>query len=377
MGDIFNLQDNPLFKVLQKEKKLDEREIAFRYHLNKIANYIVYYCGLFEILRKRDCNKGDFPYRILKYERVLSDNEIEQGSLGNDNVISISGFKTHLELFKEKANVILLSELVQKISRNEEIPVNTVVLTFDKAHKSIYKNVLPLLRQFKFPATLFVPTAYIGRQLMLWEERVLTAIKLIKQNNIALNIPEIETFNAIYQNFNSQIEIPTDWSFAFITYLKAQPANERFAIIETIINHLEKITSLPKVDTFMSWKELELAFQDGFEIGSMGHSYQFFHDLSKEEIHEDLMISFQTLAEHNIKPCDILCPPDQNEFFPETRKMLVELGYQKFVGGEFFWEGNNSLELGQYCHRDTLYDFTRSLPNLSMILWNLKLLGYK
>jgi peptidoglycan/xylan/chitin deacetylase (PgdA/CDA1 family) len=44
-----------------------------------------------------------------------------------------------------------------------DLPAQPVVLTFDDAFTDFETAVLPILRQHGFPATLYVPTAYVGR----------------------------------------------------------------------------------------------------------------------------------------------------------------------------------------------------------------------
>jgi hypothetical protein len=140
---------------------------------------------------------------------------------------------------------------------------------------------------------------------------------------------------------------------------------------------VEKITSLPQEKSFMSWKEVELAFQDGFDIGSMGHSYQYFRELSPTDLEEELKLSAQTLVEHKINPVPVLCPPDQDELFPDTRTELVKLGLSVYCGGELFWDNLNSKELGVYYRRVGFQDSIKTKPELAMQLWNLRLLNYK
>jgi peptidoglycan/xylan/chitin deacetylase (PgdA/CDA1 family) len=48
---------------------------------------------------------------------------------------------------------------------DDEVPLprRPVVLTFDDAYLDFYTEALPVLRQHGFPATLYVPTAYVGQ----------------------------------------------------------------------------------------------------------------------------------------------------------------------------------------------------------------------
>ncbi len=44
----------------------------------------------------------------------------------------------------------------------QEIPGKPVILTFDDAYVDFYRNAWPLLRKYGFPATVFIPTEFVG-----------------------------------------------------------------------------------------------------------------------------------------------------------------------------------------------------------------------
>ncbi|MEP2667388.1 MAG: polysaccharide deacetylase family protein [Cyclobacteriaceae bacterium] len=85
--------------------------------------------------------------------------------------IAIEDFKKHLTwLAEHEYQVLNLSEAIEYLSNNDPAK-KTAVITIDDGYKSFYQNGLPLLRQFNFPATLFINTATVGGgDYMGWEE---------------------------------------------------------------------------------------------------------------------------------------------------------------------------------------------------------------
>lgn len=66
-----------------------------------------------------------------------------------------------------------LERLIAARISGETIPPRTVSLTIDDAYASVYSVAFPLLRQYQFPATVFVPTDAIDSNLrgyMNWEQ---------------------------------------------------------------------------------------------------------------------------------------------------------------------------------------------------------------
>ncbi len=75
---------------------------------------------------------------------------------------------------------LLFSELKSMHSRQQRLPRKSLVLTFDDAYRSYREHVVPLLLQYGFTATLFVPVSFVGKT-NLWDggnEPILTSEEL-------------------------------------------------------------------------------------------------------------------------------------------------------------------------------------------------------
>ena len=94
---------------------------------------------------------------ILMYHSVAENNEFP--------TVKPADFKEQIEyLHEKKFNVIKLSALVGLINNRGKIPLKTVCLTFDDGYRDNFLNVLPELKKYGFPATIFVSTALIGER---------------------------------------------------------------------------------------------------------------------------------------------------------------------------------------------------------------------
>ncbi|MFD2264124.1 polysaccharide deacetylase family protein [Lacibacterium aquatile] len=93
---------------------------------------------------------------ILTYGRFNDDSAASS--------ISTELFEAHLaELSAGGYQVWPLSRLVAAITDAKPIPEKTVVLTIDEPHVSAFTVAWPLLRQYGFPATLFLATDTVDR----------------------------------------------------------------------------------------------------------------------------------------------------------------------------------------------------------------------
>ena len=89
--------------------------------------------------------------------------------------LSPETFTTQIEILHDQSYTpITASQLVSAIlGVNPSLPDRPVVITFDDGLADFYANALPVLLQYRYPATLFIATAYIGgTSLWLYKERV-------------------------------------------------------------------------------------------------------------------------------------------------------------------------------------------------------------
>jgi len=60
-------------------------------------------------------------------------------------------------------HVVTLAALRDHLVRGTPLPAKPLVLTFDDNGLGIYRNAFPLLKAYRFPATLFVHTNFVGK----------------------------------------------------------------------------------------------------------------------------------------------------------------------------------------------------------------------
>ncbi|SDL52024.1 Polysaccharide deacetylase [Geoalkalibacter ferrihydriticus] len=78
--------------------------------------------------------------------------------------VSLEVFRGQLELLRDgDYSVLALGEVVRRLRAGRSLPTRTVVITIDDAYDSFGTGGLPLLREFGYPATLFVNTDSVGR----------------------------------------------------------------------------------------------------------------------------------------------------------------------------------------------------------------------
>ena len=94
---------------------------------------------------------------ILAYHGISrTDEHLWNGS----QYMSVELFRGRLEQLQRSRSVVLpLDEAIQRLYAND-LPDKSVALTFDDGTSDFYQQAFPLLKEFQFPATLYLTTFY-------------------------------------------------------------------------------------------------------------------------------------------------------------------------------------------------------------------------
>ncbi len=93
------------------------------------------------------------------------------GDRSTKMTISVSRFREQMQYLKDNDyRVIPLQEFIAFLNGKRQIPKRAVVLTMDDGHRSIYEAAFPVLKEFGFPATLFIYTDYINNGGLDWRQ---------------------------------------------------------------------------------------------------------------------------------------------------------------------------------------------------------------
>jgi peptidoglycan/xylan/chitin deacetylase (PgdA/CDA1 family) len=124
----------------------------------------------------RTKNKSSLP--ILMYHSV-SDELEKNVSPYYRTATSPKLFAAHMELLRSQGYEVMgLQSGLKKFRRGNLTGAKLAVITFDDGFEDFYTAALPVLRQYNFGATVFLPTAFIGqkrrdfkgRACMTWDE---------------------------------------------------------------------------------------------------------------------------------------------------------------------------------------------------------------
>ena len=135
--------------------------------ISTLAFLLVWLPSIHGELRNRNDSLRAIRVPILLYHRF--------GPLASDSMtVTTDTFKSELKYLSDNGyKVIPLGELVDYyLARRKSPPPRSVVITVDDGHKSVYTDMLPLVKKYQIPVTLFIYPSAISNAsyAMTWSQ---------------------------------------------------------------------------------------------------------------------------------------------------------------------------------------------------------------
>ena len=124
--------------------------IKVNYHIVGIVlSVIIMLTALFALLSKNSCiTMAAYPEQQTVCLPILMYHEVKQNKLGKD-VISPDEFEADLKYLAENDyTTITMTDLIEYVYTDAELPQNSIILSFDDGYLNTYKYVLPLLKKY-------------------------------------------------------------------------------------------------------------------------------------------------------------------------------------------------------------------------------------
>ena len=111
-------------------------------------------------MKRMETTAGDRTLTILGFHKIGKPSAGGWESWYHISEELFVGYLTYLR--NHRWHVIDVPTFLRGIDDPDYLPDRSVLITFDDGYESIYRDALPCLRRFGYPAVSFVPTAFIG-----------------------------------------------------------------------------------------------------------------------------------------------------------------------------------------------------------------------
>ncbi len=313
---------------------------------------------------------------ILTYHRVLSRNDLHKHWVQPGMYVETGVFEQHVQFLQEHFDVLSFHELLARWhSRDWDDDRRYCVITFDDGWLDNYQNAYPILRRHRIPATIFLPTNFVGTAEWFWPEKLSCLIKemLSRVNGEKWRSMGSRVFIEFLNIDETRIRAVSQGEAtrqAFADDIIEHCKNLSPEIITQFINALasELRFALPQERVLMNWEEVAHMSGDGIAFGSHSCSHRILTKLSLDEVRAELAGSQRVLQDRTKNYVPVFCYPNGNSN-ADIQTLVQECGYQAATGVRSGVEGrrpDNKFELRRVSIHN---DMTSTVPMYSMCLF--------
>lgn len=288
---------------------------------------------------------------VLMYHRILNKNKYKH-ILHDGMYVDPETFKLHVKYLNDNFTIVTLENILRSKGRNNdhlnEKPF--CVLTFDDGWKDFYENAYPILKTFNVPATVFLPTGFIGTNKCLWTEYLSKIIAEIdyRQSNRVKSYDSNNKYINIIGNTEGDIYSKIDKAE---NMFKLLPNEEIDHILNSIAEELGLTYGSPE-RSFLSWEEANEMHRSGVVYyGSHTKNHRILTTVSEDVIREELTQSKDILIDKGLVSSSFVpfAYPNGN-YTDRIAEIVEEAGYSLAVTTKSGWnnladEGNNLFRL--------------------------------
>ncbi len=265
--------------------------------------------------------KSFFPnkYIILTYHRVRNEimSEFEDGALW----VTLKSFEMHLKEIMEAFEIVPLSTMLSY----PETKRGMCAITFDDGWKETYEVAFPILKKLNCPATVFIPTALIGKNNPYWFDSLANladAAAAINRDKLFLKhfrglIPEWRGVELTGENLNNLIWL-----------MKKLPAEILFDEIERGFEAIGIQRGNGK--SIINWDDIEEMRRSNIHFDSHGMRHYILPTLKADLKKEEIFGSFEMLRKIGRADKRVFCYPN-GDWDDESIRLLVDAGYDGAV----------------------------------------------
>lgn len=224
--------------------------------------------------------------------------------------MDISQFRNQMEFFKENFNVVTMEQVIGTIKGTSALPERAVLLTFDDGYIDNFSFVFPILEEFAFQGSFFIPGKTFTTHQLLDVNKIHYILASANLRKLVVDLKEKMNF---YRGKEFDF-LPTEdlWHMYAI--------ENRFDTKETIFVKRMLQTVLPEklrnkisselfvkylgiteeklaYELYMTPEQIRTLKKHGMFIGLHGYDHYWLGNLSKEELCRDISAALDTMNE--------------------------------------------------------------------------------
>jgi peptidoglycan/xylan/chitin deacetylase (PgdA/CDA1 family) len=255
--------------------------------------------------------------RVLTYHRV---DEPAARPWLDPGLISATpkAFDEQMRYLSTHYTIVTVSDIIAALeTRNsKDLPAQAVAVTFDDGYFDFEEHAWPILKHYRIPVTLFVPTAYPDQpERTFWWDDLYHAIQSTsRENNLSTPIGLLSLSKTSRNQTYKRLKM----------YLKTLKHAEA---ISTVRQLCDELGVQPITNCIMGWDSLRRLNREGVALGAHTRSHPLMNRVTLEEARDEAIGSTHDLERELGSTLPIFAYPS-GEFNDEVAFMLAREGFK-------------------------------------------------
>lgn len=278
------------------------------------------------------------------YHRVLTKDEVARYPLQAGMYVLDSVFAQQMSFVRSNFTVLSLQELLDLWQRGEwSAEARYCVITFDDGWLDNYRHAYPVLKQLRMPATIFLPTDYVGTDEWFWPDQLAVLCK-----SVADRLQRQERSDAVAAVFarflgddaSRLLEASVrqeQLGDEIIERCKHLPIERIRELVQALAAELR--VTLPLDRVIVNWDEVREMSRGGLSFGSHSCTHRIMTTIKRDEVSEELVRSRQVLCDQGVNFVPVYCYPNGNSD-ASIEDLVKAHGYEAAVSVRMGFEGS-------------------------------------
>lgn len=230
-------------------------------------------------------------------------------------------FRRHVEyLLKNGYRIISLDEAVSALKSGGPLPGRTVVITFDDGYRSMYTSVLPLVKEYGIPVTVFASIRPIEKMFPLFVDALIHALDNTRARSLDMTGHGLDNYPIATRSQREKA------IFEINEHAKGATNDERDALIDSIFALLGVDRNSHGVRNMMlSWDEVVEMSRHKVSFGAHTITHPVLSRIPIEDAEMEVKLSRDALfAKLGAMPTLFAYPYGTNEDYNRDVARVVE-----------------------------------------------------
>ncbi len=221
-------------------------------------------------------------FRVLTYHRVnhaSAQRHLDPCTLS----ATPQGFADQMAYLAKHHNVVSIDEVRRALAGDEPLPERAVMISFDDAYRDFEEHAWPVLRHFKLPALLFVPSAFPNQGIPFWWDVIYEMIfasdrSALKSNDQMWPLHNRRAKQVAHLELTRQcLQLSSGNPSDFVKQLAAD-------------NHYD-----PRSSSTMSWESIRQLAHEGLDLGAHSRTHPVLSRMDAGQITAEITGSMQDI----------------------------------------------------------------------------------